>query len=149
MSDDRQLLFETYKLHVEIAHRVNETREGLNKTYTGMVSSIVVAFVLLQRFVPDLESMWLFPALGLFISLSWRLSLKSLTDKLTAMNDVLFELEKKIPFDFLTQQTDKFIEKRFLRRSISGKIMPITFSIFFVSWLLYLFVQYISTFHNS
>ena len=68
MSDDRQLLFETYKLHIEIAHRVNETREGLNKTYTGMVSSIVVAFVLLQRFVPDLESMWLFPALGLFIS---------------------------------------------------------------------------------
>lgn len=149
MSDDRQLLFETYKLHAELAQRVDESREGLNKIYSGMVSGIVVASVLLQRFVPDSETTWLFPALGLVISLSWMLSLKSVTDKLLAKHDVLLELEKKIPFNFFTQQHHKFVKKGFLRRKDSGKIMPTAFLLFCVVWLLILLVQYIPAFHNS
>ena len=149
MSDDRQLLFETYKLHAELAQRVDESREGLNKIYAGLVSGIVVASVLLQRFAPNSESMWLFPTLGIVISISWRFSLKSVTDKLLAKHYVLLELEKKIPFDFLTQQHHKFVEKGYLRRKYSGRIMPTAFFLFCAVWLLILLVQYISALHNS
>ena len=135
MSDDRQLLFETYKLHAELAQRVDEAREGLNKIFSGMVSSIVVASVLLQRFVPDSETIWIFPTLGFVISLSWIISLKSLTGKLSAKHDLLIVLEKELPFDFLTQENRSFEEKGFLRRKFSGMIMPISFFLLCVIWL--------------
>ena len=140
MSDDRQFLFETYKLHAELAQRVDEVREGLNKIYSGMVSSIVVASVLLQRFVPDSETIWLFPSLGLVISLSWMISLCSVTGKLSAKHDILIVLEKKLPFDFLTQENRSFDEKGFLRRKISGMIMPTSFFLLCFIWLLILLV---------
>ena len=141
MSDDRQLLFETYKLHAELAQRVDEVRESLNKIFSAMVSSIVVASVLLQRFVPDSETIWVFPTLGLVISLSWIISLKSLTGKLSAKHDLLIVLEKELPFDFLTQENHSFEEKGFLRRKFSGMIMPISFFLLCVIWLLILLVQ--------
>ncbi len=143
MSDERQVLFETYKLHTELAQRVDEVRESLNKTFSGMVSSIVVASVLLQRFALDSESTWLFPTLGVAISLSWIISLKSLTGKLTAKNKILKVLEEKLPFDFLTQENICFEEKGFLRRKLSGMIMPIFFLAICVIWGLSLLAPFL------
>lgn len=144
LSDDRQLLFQTYQLHTELAQRVDEVREGLNKIFSGMVSSIIVASVLLQRFMPDSESMWLFPALGFFISLSWIISHKSLTGKLTAKNEILKELEKKLPFDFLTRENEYFETKGFPRRKLSGIIMPVFFLVICIIWALSLLVPLFS-----
>ena len=54
--DEKNLLFETYKLHAELAERVASLREGLNKLYSGMVTGIVAASVVLHRLVPDSKS---------------------------------------------------------------------------------------------
>ena len=86
---DNHLLFEMYKLHAELAEQAASLREGLNKLYSGMVTSIVAASVLLHRVAPDTESVWVLPTLGIVVSLSWILSLHSVTGRLSARHAVL------------------------------------------------------------
>ena len=68
-SDDKHLLFEMYKLHAALAEQAASHREGLNKLYSGMVTSVVAASVLLDRVAPDTEMVWVLPTLGILVSL--------------------------------------------------------------------------------
>ena len=99
--DNNKLLFETYKLHAELAERVAAVREGVNKLYAGMVTGIVAASVLLHRLVPESETIWILPVLGIVVSLSWMFALHSVTGRLSAKHDVLIALEEQLPFKFL------------------------------------------------
>ena len=129
MSEDSQLLFETYKLHTELAERVASLREGLNKLYSGVVTSIVAASVIFYRLFPVAENVWILPVLGMIVSLSWMYSLHSVTGRLSAKHKVLLILEEQLPFGFLRKENDLFNEGRFLRRKYSGLIMPGAFLI--------------------
>ena len=86
---DSHLMFETYKLHAELADSAASSRESLNRVYAGLVTSIVAASVLLHRLVPDSETTWVLPVLGIVVSLSWVFSLYSATGRLRAKHDVL------------------------------------------------------------
>ena len=140
-SDDSHLLFETYRLHVELAERVASLRESLNKLYSGMVTSIVAASVLLYRLVPDTETIWVLPTLGIVVSLSWMLSLYSVTGRLSAKHAVLVSLEAKLPFNFLYQENEEFNKyrlRRFFRRKRTGLVMPGTFLFLCAAWFAFL-----------
>ena len=139
-SDENNLLFETYKIHVELAERVASLREGMNKLYLGVVPSIVTASVLLHRIAPDADTMWVLPTLGLLVSLSWIFSLHSVTGRLSAKHTVLVALEKKLPFDFLSQEDIKFRTSKFLRRKYSGLLMPVLFVILCAIWLVVILI---------
>lgn len=135
MSDDGQVLFDTYRLHTELAERVASLREGLNKLYTSVVTSIVAASVILYRLFPDAESVWVLPVLGIVVSLSWMFSLHSVTGRLSAKHEVLLILEEELPFKFLHKENDLFNRGRFLRRKYSGLMMPGGFLILSSAWL--------------
>ena len=139
MSNDNQKeIFEIYKLHSELAGRIDETREGLNKLYAGMITSIVAASILLFRFLPNADSIYLLPVLGALVSISWLFSLHSVTGKLTAKHKVLLELESKISFQFFKQEEDQYENHNFLRRKHSGLILPCGFFLVSIFWLIYL-----------
>ena len=135
MSDEDQILFETYKLHAELAERVAALREGLNKLYTGMVTSIVAASVLMHRLLPNAEAAWVFAVLGIVVALSWMFSFHSVTLRLSAKHDVLVELEGKLPFTFFDKENRLFNKSGFWRRKYSGMIMPIAFLMLSGAWL--------------
>ena len=128
------MLFETYKLHAELARDIDSNREGLNKLYAGMVTSVVAASVLIFRLVPDVEAIWMLPVLGIVVSLSWMFSLHSITGKLCAKHDVLLVLEKELPFQFFEQEVREFKKGGFLRRRYSGLIMPSAFLTLCLVW---------------
>ncbi len=138
MDEERSLLFETYKIHTELAERVAHLREGLNKLYAGMVVSIVSGSVLLYRFAPSTEAVWALPGLGILVSLSWMISLHSVTGRLSAKHKVLVALEANLPFDFLKREDEEFNTERFIRRKISGLMMPAAFLVACVVWLIFL-----------
>ena len=140
-TNNSQILFETYKLHAELARDIDSNREGLNKIYAGMVTSIIAASVLLYRLVPDVETIWMLPILGIMVSLSWMFSLHSITGKLCAKHVVLLDLEKELPFQFFQQEEDKFEKGRFLRRKYSGLIMPSAFLTLCVIWIGFFIVK--------
>ena len=140
ISDD-QMLFETYKLHVELAEQVASLREGLNKLYTGIVTGLVAASVLLSRPLPGTEMVWVFAALGIVVSLSWMFSLLSVTGRLSAKHKVLLELEEQLPFNFLEKENEAFNQRSFLRRKYSALVLPGGFLVLSVIWFVVLLVQ--------
>lgn len=138
-TNEKHMLFETYKLHCELAERVASLRENLNKLYSGMVTSIVAASVLLYRLVPNADTTWILPALGILVSLSWMFSLHSITGRLSAKHNVLVSLEKELPFNFLDRESDEFNKSRILRRKYTGLVMPGAFLVLCIAWLVFLF----------
>lgn len=133
---ERVTLVEIYKLHADLAEQAATSREGLNKLYTGMVSSIIAASVLLQRFAPVAETNWILPCLGGVVSLCWMFSLDSMTGRLSAKHAVLVDLESRLPFSFFTQENEEFERRRFIRRKWSSALMPAVFLLICLGWLL-------------
>ena len=140
-TDDKNLLFETYKLHAELAERAASIREGLNKLYTGMVATAIAASVFLYRFIPNSEVFWVLPALGILLSLSWIFSLFSVTGRLSAKHKVLVSLEQGLPFNFLEREKEEFASWYFIRRQYTALIMPGAFLILSIWWLVILFCK--------
>ena len=140
-ADDKNLLFDAYKLHAELAERVASIREGLNKLYTGMVATAIAASVFLYRFIPNSEVFWVLPVLGILLSLSWIFSLFSVTGRLSAKHKVLVSLEQELPFNFLEREKQEFDSYRFIRRKHTALIMPGAFLILSIWWLVVLFCK--------
>ena len=138
---DSGTVFGIYKLHAELAEQASSLREGLNKLYSGMVTSIVAASVLLHRVAPDSGTMWVLPVLGMIASLSWMISLHSVTGRLSAKHAVLLELESRLPFDFYSRENTEFDKRRIFRRKWSGVLMPAAFLALSGVWLATLIVQ--------
>ena len=138
--ETQSTLVEIYKVHAELAERAASSREGLNKLYTGMVSSIIAASVLLYRIAPDADAMWVLPALGVVVSVCWLLSIQSLTGRLAAKHRVLVDLEANLPFDFLRRENEAFDSGGFVRRKWSGALMPGLFLVICTAWLATLLV---------
>ena len=129
-------LFGIYKLHAELAEQAASSREGLNKLYSGMVTAIIAGSVLIHRVALDSEAMWVLPALGVAISLSWMMSLHSATGRLSAKHTVLLELETKLPFEFLERENSEFNKLRIVRRKWTGLLMPGAFLVLSCAWFL-------------
>ena len=134
-SDKTTTLLEIYKVHADLAEQAAASREGLNKLYTGMVSSIIAASVLIQRVAPAAEAIWVLPVLGMVVSVCWLMSLHSMTGRLSAKHAVLVELETQLPFRFLERENKEFSSGGFVRRKWSGAAMPVLFLAMCVAWL--------------
>ena len=132
---DQAALIELYKLHADISEQAAASREGLNKLYTGMVSSIVAASVLFLRFASGPETGWVLPGLGVVVAICWMLSLDSMTGRLSAKHAVLVELESRLPFDFFRRENEEFDKGGFVRRKWSSALMPIFFFLVCLGWL--------------
>lgn len=130
------MLFDTYKLHAELADQASHSRERLTALYSGMVTAIIAASVLIHRFAPDSSTMWVLALLGPIVSISWIFSFASITGRLAAKNEVLRELEQKLQFDFLTIENERFSKSQIIRRRYSGQIMPVSFLVLSSIWLL-------------
>lgn len=128
-------LIEIYKLHADLAEQAAASREGLNKLYTGMVSSIVAASVLFLRFAPGPEIGWVLPSLGVAVAICWMLSLGSMTGRLLAKHAVLVDLESRLPFEFFRQENEEFEKGGYVRRKWSSGLMPVFFLLVCLCWL--------------
>jgi len=134
-------LFDIYKLHAELAEQASSSRESLNKVYSGMVTAIVAASVLLHRIAADSATTWVLPVLGIAVSLSWMMSLRSMTGRLSAKHAVLLELESDLPFSFLKRENAEFDKLRIVRRKWTRLLMPGAFLVIYGVWLATLVVH--------
>ena len=133
---DPETLFGIYKLHAELAEQASSSRENLNKLYSGMVTFIIAASVLLHRVAPNSDTMWVLPVLGIVVSLSWMMSLSSVTARLSAKHLVLLRLETRLPFDFFEREKAEFDKQPdILKRKWSGLLMPAAFLVICGVWL--------------
>ena len=135
-ADIQRTMFETYRLHAELAERLASLREDVNKLHSGMVTGVVAATVIINRLTPQQgnspELAWVMPVLGIVVSLSWVMSFLSMNAKLTAKNDVLVALEEHIPFEFFQKEKCAYFGgnrlKKFFTRKYIALIMPVLFA---------------------
>ena len=123
-----------YKLQSDLAERVASLREDLAKVYMGTVSAIIGAGVVLHRFYDPSELYVFLPMLGAAVSVSWLLSILSITARLAAKHKVLLELEKDLPFRFFEKEGSAFGCSLF-RRQVTSAAMPVMFLSVCLYWL--------------
>ncbi len=128
MQNDKQSLFEIYKLHSDLAERMANAREGSNKLYAGMITTIVAVSTLVNQIFPHSGYELALPILGLMVSLSWLLTLNTATGKLQAKHNILVELEQQLDFPFFAKENQAFQNGRmYIRTKYTTMVMPLCF----------------------
>lgn len=116
---ERKELLEIYKLHAELADRVSQRREAANQRYTSMLVGLGAFLAVLVRFGDGelpVFAIRLVGALGMGLSLSWYVIIRSYRQLNTGKFKALHELEEGLAYAFYKREWDLLGEGRDFRR---------------------------------
>ncbi|PIR70269.1 MAG: hypothetical protein COU46_02320 [Candidatus Niyogibacteria bacterium CG10_big_fil_rev_8_21_14_0_10_42_19] len=141
--DDKQVLFEQYKLAVEMADRVSARREGANKIFLT-ANSIVFAFLATQSIFSEIH---IFIAVfGIFLCFVWAEIIKNYRTLNSAKFAIIHEMEEKLPWKVykdewarLKQGKDK---KTHSKLTVTEKQLPWVFLVFYTFLFIYVAVSF-------
>ena len=141
-------LLEIYKLHAELADRVSQRREGANRLYVTLLTGlmVLVAAMLRYRIIDGHETIMLITVgiLGISISVSWYIIIRSYRQLNSGKFKTLHELEEKLVYPFFTREWEFLGDgksiKNYWRLSVVETVLPILFFFLFsgvvvFSWL--------------
>lgn len=98
-----ELLLEQYKLYVELADRLSERRINTTSTFYSLVNTLIISsFGVLTAFkIGDSANgilMILIAVLGILFTVNWASTIRSYRSLAAAKYQVIFEMEKRLPF---------------------------------------------------
>lgn len=136
MTDEskRDELLEIYKLHAEFADRVSQRRDAANQRYAGMLVGLG-AFLAFLLGVGDGDlaaiATRLVSGLGMVLSLSWYVVIRSYRQLNTGKFKSLHELEEKLAYPFYKREWELLGEgrdsRRYWRLTVVETFLPWTF----------------------
>ena len=141
-SQDR--LLEIYKLHAELADRVSQRREEANRLYVSLLSGFLVFLAALLRFGSGemaTSALLLFSGIiGMSISGSWYIVIRSYRQLNTGKFAALDELEQKLDYPFFRREWE-LLERgrnrnRYWKLTVVETFLPTIFFLLFFSFLL-------------
>ena len=145
-------LLEIYKLHAELADRVSQRREGANRLHVSLLSGFLVFLAALLRFGPGEISapvLLLFSGIiGMAISVSWCIVIRSYRQLNTGKFAALHELEQKLDYPFFKREW-QLLEvgrnrSRYWKLTVVETFLPsIFFLLFFVFLIMALYMCWI------
>ena len=145
-------LLEIYKLHTELADRVSQRREGANRLHVSLLSGFLVFLAALLRFGPGEISasvLLLFSGIiGMAISVSWFIVIRSYRQLNTGKFAALDELEQKLDYPFFKREW-QLLEvgrnrSRYWKLTVVETFLPsIFFLLFFVFLIMALYMCWI------
>ena len=110
MNGESSTIVELYKLHAELADRVSQRREGANRLYVSLLSGLAVLAGSLARFGTggDAEdaAMMLLAVMGVVLSLSWWVVIRSYRQLNSGKFKMLQELEEQLPYRPFSREWD-------------------------------------------
>ena len=138
-SREREEFLEIYKLHVEMADRVSQRREGANRLFVTLLSVVMVLMTAILRFGSQLDSIpveYILVVLMLTVlslSASWYVVIRSYRQLNTEKFSILNKLEEKLPFAFYKLEWQRLGEgkdpKRYWKLTVVETCLPIVFSV--------------------
>lgn len=142
---ERDQLLEIYKLHAELADRVSQRREGANRLFVSLQVGLVVFLAALIRFgIEDIPQQLVFSVVGVvgtLLSASWFVVLRSYRQLNSEKFRVLHDLEKKLPYQFFTQEWDPQAQGEksnpYLKLTHVELALPVTFFCLFTALIGY------------
>jgi hypothetical protein len=105
--EERNRAFEQYKLLVESINKSNEVREASNNFWTT-VNALGLSAIAYIRDTQSLATchkplvLWVMVSVGMVLCLSWLGYLRTIKQTVEVRNNLLFELEKYMPFKIFT-----------------------------------------------
>ena len=107
---ERNEYLELYKLHAELADRVSQRREGANRLYVSLLVGLVVFLAALLRFglgdAPERVVLCAIGVIGVLLSISWFMVIRSYRQLNTEKFRVLLDLEQHLAYPFFTREWD-------------------------------------------
>lgn len=148
MTDEskRDELLEIYKLHAELADRVSQRRDAANQRYAGMLVGLG-AFLAFLLGVGDGDlaaiATRLVSGLGMVLSLSWYVVIRSYRQLNTGKFKSLHELEEKLAYPFYKREWELLGEgrdsRRYWRLTVVETFLPWTFFVLSVALFVWSF----------
>ena len=140
MDKTKQELLEIYKIHAELADRVSQRREGANRLYVSLLSVILVLLAALLRYGTGIMPVWtvfgVIGFLGMLLSSSWFIIIRSYRQLNKGKFDALHELEEKLAYPFFKREWELLEEgrnkSRYWRLTIVETFLPIGFFLLFL-----------------
>ncbi|MGI9344760.1 MAG: RipA family octameric membrane protein [Gammaproteobacteria bacterium] len=143
----QQELLELYKLHAELADRVSQRREGANRLYVTILTGLLVANAAIIRwggpdvleFIPIILIMA--GSLGVGLSASWYVIIRSYRQLNTGKFAALDELESKLAFPFFRREWELLEQGKSFRRywklTTAETTLPVLFGFAYLAIALY------------
>lgn len=146
MNDDKDAgggkreLLEMYKLHVEMADRVSQRREGSNRLFVTLLSAIMVLVAAVMRFghgtMPTNLAVPVVAATGFLLALAWYFTIRSYRQLNTGKFEVIHEMEERLPFSFYKREWEVLEEGKnrgkYWKLTVVETLGPMIFAILFV-----------------
>jgi len=108
MDADKQELLEIYKLHAELADRVSQRREGVNRLYVIILTGVLISLAAFLRYGAEGIPVGFISTVGgitgVLLSVSWFIVIRSYRQLNTGKFDALHELEKKLAYPFFQRE---------------------------------------------
>ncbi len=138
-------LLEIYKLHTELADRVSQRREGANRLFVSLHVGLVAFLAILMRFgfgeAPDRLVLGIVGILGVLLSISWFVVIRSYRQLNTEKFRVLHDLEKQLPYQFFTLEWDPQAKNRksnrYWKLTYVEMTLPVIFILLFLALVAY------------
>ena len=139
-------LLEIYKLHAELADRVSQRREAANQRYSSILVGLGAFLAALLKFgdgeFPAI-AMRLVAGLGMLVSFSWYVVIRSYRQLNSGKFKALHELEETLAYAFYTREWELLGKGRKISRywklTKVEKILPGTFFVISVMVLVWSF----------
>lgn len=149
-TSSKDQLLEIYKLHAELADRVSQRREGANRLHVSLLSGFLVFLAALLRFgsgeIPASVLLLFSGIIGMSISGSWYIVIRSYRQLNRQKFATLHELEQKLDYPFFRREWE-LLERgrnrnRYWKLTVVETFLPTIFFLLFFSFLviaLYMF----------
>ena len=136
---ERSELLEIYRLHAELADRVSQRREGANRLYVSLLLALALFLAALFRFgagdLPGSIVVGVVGTIGIALSVSWFLVIRSYRQLNTGKLKALQELEKRLAYPFYRNEWELLGEgndrARYWRLTQAEAILPCIFFLVF------------------
>lgn len=142
MEDTRRTeLLEIYRLHADLADRVSQRREGANRLYASLLLALVLFLAALFRFgtgdVPGYVVVGAVGIVGVALSISWLLVIRSYRQLNSGKLKALQELETRLEYPFFKCEWQLLGEgkdgRRYWRLTQAEAVLPWTFLALFLA----------------
>jgi hypothetical protein len=139
---DRAILFEQYKIAVEMADRISARREGANKIFLS-ANSIIFAFLATQNEYLFVHVLIL--VFGGILCMVWESVIKNYRSLNSAKYAVIHEIEEKLPWKVYKDEWDKLKngkdKKVYAKLTVVERMLPWIFLVFYSLLLVFVMIK--------
>jgi hypothetical protein len=135
-----EILFEQYKLYVEMSNEISKRRHQTNSFYISLSSAIIALFSLITVKIGlnNTEFISILPIFGLVTCSIWFTHIRSYKKLNSAKFKVINKIEKQLPCQGFSEEWDLLKKGSYKRLTDIERYVPIIMGILYLLILLYL-----------